>query len=211
MATHLPLLSLKNRSEQTVSRILSPSRVTPLRATIIHLGHQLPDTSCDLPGSSGGQPSDAPLFGLAPGGVCQASPVTRGTGALLPHRFTLTGPSPVGSIGRRRSALCCTFLHVTVTPRYGAPCPVVFGLSSGNVVPSDRLVYSGRSPHIGYLCHAVFFRNYPSKESYYRRGTISSCQNAAARCTSGGGYSYGNPCKLNCAQAPWLCHQGTFS
>ncbi|WDN87311.1 hypothetical protein BuS5_00279 [Desulfosarcina sp. BuS5] len=32
----------------------------------------------------------APLFGLAPGGVYKASPVTRGTGALLPHLFTLT-------------------------------------------------------------------------------------------------------------------------
>ena len=29
-----------------------------------------------------------------------------------------------------RSTLCCTFLHVTVTPRYGASCPMVFGLSS---------------------------------------------------------------------------------
>ena len=32
----------------------------------------------------------ASLFGLAPGGVYQASNVTTGTGALLPHRFTLT-------------------------------------------------------------------------------------------------------------------------
>jgi len=28
-------------------------------------------------------------FDLAPGGVCRAAPVTRGAGALLPHRFTL--------------------------------------------------------------------------------------------------------------------------
>ena len=32
----------------------------------------------------------APLFGLAPGGVCLARPVTRPAGELLPHRFTLT-------------------------------------------------------------------------------------------------------------------------
>jgi len=32
----------------------------------------------------------ASLFGLAPGGVYRASNVTIGTGALLPHRFTLT-------------------------------------------------------------------------------------------------------------------------
>jgi hypothetical protein len=34
---------------------------------------------------------NVPLFGLAPGGVYKASPVTRETGALLPHLFTLTG------------------------------------------------------------------------------------------------------------------------
>jgi len=33
---------------------------------------------------------DAPLFGLAPGGVCRARPVTRPAGELLPRRFTLT-------------------------------------------------------------------------------------------------------------------------
>ncbi len=31
-------------------------------------------------------------FNLAPGGVYRAAPVTRGAGALLPHRFTLTHP-----------------------------------------------------------------------------------------------------------------------
>src|SRR6516165_2434908 len=30
------------------------------------------------------------LLGLASGGVCLATPVTRNAGALLPHRFTLT-------------------------------------------------------------------------------------------------------------------------
>src|SRR5699024_9382202 len=30
-------------------------------------------------------------FGLAPGGVYRAAAVTRSSGALLPHRFTLTG------------------------------------------------------------------------------------------------------------------------
>jgi len=42
------------------------------------------------PEASGGQPSDTSLFGLAPDGVYQAFPVTWKTGALLPHRFTLT-------------------------------------------------------------------------------------------------------------------------
>ena len=57
----------------------------------------MPDTSCDLPGSLNGQLSNAPLFGLAPGGVYKASPVTQGTGALLPHLFTLT-PLKCGAV-----------------------------------------------------------------------------------------------------------------
>ena len=33
----------------------------------------------------------APLFGLAPGGVCRAATCCHSRGALLPHHFTLTG------------------------------------------------------------------------------------------------------------------------
>ncbi len=60
---------------------------------IIPLVRPLPAGSSDQPGNSGGQPSNAPLFGLAPGGVCLAPDVTTGTGELLPHRFTLTLPA----------------------------------------------------------------------------------------------------------------------
>jgi len=96
--------------------------------------HSSADAGCPAPlaiypGASDGPPSNAPLFDLAPGGVCQASPVARGTGALLPHHFTLT--PPVHGEPARRYPFCCTFLRVTTTPRYGAPCPMVFGLSSG--------------------------------------------------------------------------------
>ena len=76
-------------SEQAVSRVLFPPSVTLRGAMIITLGRQLPAASSDLPGSSGGPPSNAPLCGLAPDGVCRASPVTRGTGELLPRLFTL--------------------------------------------------------------------------------------------------------------------------
>jgi len=47
----------------------------------------------------------SPLLGLAPNGVCQAVPVARHAGALLPHRCTLTccrSPSPSAV------SLCCT-------------------------------------------------------------------------------------------------------
>jgi len=43
---------------------------------IINLGHRLPDASSDLPEGSDGPPSNAFLFGLAPGGVCRAFDVT---------------------------------------------------------------------------------------------------------------------------------------
>jgi hypothetical protein len=56
----------------------------------IHLSPALPPGSSDLPGDSGGPPSNVPLFGLAPGGVYQAPAVAGGAGELLPHPFTLT-------------------------------------------------------------------------------------------------------------------------
>jgi len=53
---------------QPISRVLS--------WTIIHLGCTSPCTSCNLPGNSVGH-TNVPLFGLAPGGVYPATPVTR--------------------------------------------------------------------------------------------------------------------------------------
>ena len=83
---------------------------------IIHLGHALPHASSDrtrkrrasnpyptLPPSgaaSEAKHGNASLFGLAPGGVYRAPDVTTGTGALLPHRFTLTS---LHSVAARRS------------------------------------------------------------------------------------------------------------
>jgi hypothetical protein len=66
-------------------------------AATIHLDTPSPGASSGLPAGSGEQPSNAcaaalscGLLGLASGGVCLATPVTRNAGALLPHRFTLT-------------------------------------------------------------------------------------------------------------------------
>lgn len=93
-------------------RACKPDSVSKIRERIlaptINLGWALRPTSSDLPGSRDGsgrpvpgfpvreRPS-APLFGLAPGGVCRAGPVTRPAGELLPHRFTLTR-----GVGRNR-------------------------------------------------------------------------------------------------------------
>ena len=123
---------------------------------IIPLGHTLPYASCDRTrrhrasnpyptfphrGSRG----IASLFGLAPGGVYRAPGVATGTGALLPHRFTLTGGtassgSPI-STRPRRSLFCGTFLRVTPTGRYPAPCSLEPGLSSPHqLARSDHLI-----------------------------------------------------------------------
>ena len=102
------------------------------KVMVIPLGFRLPEISSDLPESSSEQPSNALLFGLAPGGVCRAPDVTVGTGELLPHRFTLTPPEA------GRFAFCGTFLLVAETGRYPAPCPVESGLSSRSVWRNRR-------------------------------------------------------------------------
>ena len=62
--------------KQAISRVLFPETITRLGTMIIHLVSRLPARSSDLPGNSGGPPSNVPLFGLAPDGVCIASDVT---------------------------------------------------------------------------------------------------------------------------------------
>src|SRR5687767_8106303 len=72
------------------------------------------------------------LLGLAPGGVCLAPDVTIGTGALLPHRFTLTAAAKRRGLcaSLRRSAFCCTIPGLAAGRCYRPPCPVEPGLSS---------------------------------------------------------------------------------
>jgi len=118
-----------------VSRVLSWA--------IIHLGPPSPTASSDLPGSpcGRGHPSQndesTPLFGLAPGGVYRAAACYQPRGALLPHHFTLTQPSPWRAPARRY-VFCATFLQVTLTGRYPAHCPTEFGLSSPHAHRSEH-------------------------------------------------------------------------
>src|SRR5688572_22548019 len=101
------------------------------RATLLPL---LPTGKCAI----------ASLFGLAPGGVYQAPGVTTGTGALLPHRFTLTEEKRAAALpffaSSWRFVFCGTFLRVTPTGRYPAPCSMEPGLSSP--------CYAARSDHL---------------------------------------------------------------
>ncbi len=129
-----------------------PARGLPRRrATIIPLGYRLPGTSSDLPGS----------FRRA---ALKRSPIRSCTGWGLPsfpgrpgNWCALTAPfhpyrgnrTRNGRRLPRRYLFCGTFLHVAVTPGYGAPRPVVFGLSSGAFCcASDRLGSADRKSYI---------------------------------------------------------------
>jgi len=71
----------------------------------------------------------ASLLGLAPSGVCQASP-------LPDCRWSLTPPfqlNPVRCAAARSFLFCGTFRRVTPPGCYPALCPLEFGLSSGRV------------------------------------------------------------------------------
>jgi len=63
-------------SQLLVSRVLLHASVALGVLAVIPLGRSLPSASCGLPRDSGGQPSNAPLHGLAPDGVCRATTVT---------------------------------------------------------------------------------------------------------------------------------------
>ena len=80
--------------------------------------------------------ADVPLFGLAPGGVCQ-HPVSP-PGLVRSYRTLSPLPAPDRDRGRRRSALCGTFRRLTTPGRYPAPRPRESGLSSP--------IRSGRPP-----------------------------------------------------------------
>ncbi len=98
------------------------------RGSVVEILHAVAIHLSGLPGDIG---RAARLrLDLAPGGVYRARPVTGSAGALLPHRFTLTC-SPKG---HRRSVFCGTFLRVTPTCCWQAPCPLEPRLSSAPVI-----------------------------------------------------------------------------
>jgi hypothetical protein len=92
-----------------------------LSGTRIAAGHERP-TRKSRTGSPYSLAGNASLCGLAPGGVCQALPVARKSGGLLPHRFTL---ALAGGL-----LFCGTVHGVAPCPVSGPPCPLEPGLSS---------------------------------------------------------------------------------
>jgi len=128
-----PLCLLGGGGESTCKRgSVRDQRVGPWMT--IHL--------CGRPGSVHGRTALS-LRDLAPGGVCRATPVARGAGALLPHRFTLTGRN-------RRSVLCGTFLRVTSTG--ASQHPVL--RSPDFPQPRRAAVIQSAPRHHQLVCHA---------------------------------------------------------
>ena len=97
----------------------------------------------------------APLFGLAPDGVCRAKPVTRPAGELLPRRFTLT--SGVTQASRPRRSIFCGTVPIRAahrgTERWAlptiAPCGVRTFLRGTSPDPSRRTGFPAMSLNPG--------------------------------------------------------------
>ena len=130
----------------TVSRVLSPLRVTPGRARIIHLGDTLLRRSSALtrtltPGSRRrlrtGRPRQRPYSSLLREGLAPP-PVTRPSRVgSYPTISPLPVPAPSEeSPGHRRCGFCGAFPRVTPGRRYRPPCPVEPGLSSRGPQPA---------------------------------------------------------------------------
>src|SRR5690606_42156734 len=93
-----------------------------------------PALASSLPGTLAGRAAPRPLFGLAPGGVYHAAPVT---GRAVRSYRTLSPLPVLRERSHRRSALCCTVRRLATPGRYPAPCPAELGLSS-TPVPVNR-------------------------------------------------------------------------
>jgi hypothetical protein len=109
-------------------RLRSVERLAP--AATIHLGRRLPADSSGLPGVSADGPS-SPCVALLPVGFAKPP----GSPRALVRSYRTVSPLPVrGHSGdwsrHRRSVFCGTFLRVTPTGRYPAPCPKESGRSS---------------------------------------------------------------------------------
>ncbi len=114
-----------------------PAPVTRWRVATIHLGRTLPHASSGLPGSSGGQPSDASCLTLLRVGFTEPPPspevlvVSYTTVSPLPRRRRLSTAPPW------RSVLCGTVPRVTPGGCYPPPCPAEPGRSSASPCLQD--------------------------------------------------------------------------
>jgi len=111
-------LSMDSRTRKS-SRVLSRRRQAPASghssSAGVAAGLQQPTRKRPRParpaGGGTGGPRSAPLFGLAPHGVCRASAVAGG--AVRSYRTVSPLPDPEAG----RSSLCCTFRRVAAPRR----------------------------------------------------------------------------------------------
>ncbi len=107
------------RAHRVASARNKPSSVTRLRrGGIIYLGPTLLPASCSLPGTQTARATPHPLFGLAPGGVCHATPVT--SGPVRSYRTLSPLPVPRGAIGGLLSAALSVALRRPGVTRHPA-------------------------------------------------------------------------------------------
>ena len=101
----------------------------PLAAHRRELGVDCPTPLATYPGARTGRPRTLPYLVLHRVGFTE---LPRSPEELV-RSYRTVSPLPRSKrlLSAGRFTFCCTFLHVAATPRYGAPCPVVFGLSSG--------------------------------------------------------------------------------
>lgn len=133
------------RMSWPVRRVLSPCAVAPARVAAIHLRRTSPCASSGLPGSSGGQPSNAPCLALLRVGFTEPC---RSPGTLVVSYTTVSPLPPHGpEVVRGRSVLCGTVPRVTPGGCYPPPCPVEPGRSSASLpARRGRLASSSAAP-----------------------------------------------------------------
>jgi hypothetical protein len=126
-----------------ISRVLSP----PERRRIISLGSRIAAEPRAADPGLGGAGRSSSLLGLAPGGVCHATPLPATRCALTAPFHPCLCRAP--GLGHRRSALCGTFRRLAPPGRYPAPCPSELGLSSQpEAVPPAILTRMPSTPEL---------------------------------------------------------------
>jgi hypothetical protein len=141
-----------------VSRVLSRAPVTLRAEVVIPLGRASPRGSSSLPGGIGRAALSLPALASEEhrlptwpcsgwGLPCRIGYPMRG--GLLPHRFTLAAwrALPGDSVRRGGLLFCGTFLEVTLTGRYPAPCPAELGLSSRSLPHPPRRIRERAGDH----------------------------------------------------------------
>ena len=86
-----------------------------------------PKSRATYPGAWTGHPQALPYLVLHRMGFTK---LPRSPGELVRSYRTFSPLPRMRCRILRRYTFCCTILHVAATPRYGASCPTVFGLSS---------------------------------------------------------------------------------